>query len=478
MSAALTNGISESKTLDSTSPHTTLVVMLGASSWPKHQSLDGSEEAFKNSGNELIEYFLSVSGMGISPKNLLNLFDSEQHVDWIVEEIENFLKTRITALKKSGTPARDLIVIYIGHGSFIQPEQAYSLALRSTRKEAEDTSALRVSSLARVINQNTHNIRRYLILDSCFAAAAHGSFQSPILEVMRIKTEEVFPSHGTALLCATSAMNFAIIPTAGKYTMFSGALLRVLKSGIAHKPNRLSIADIGQAVWDLLKETYQESAVRPEVHRPNQKSGDVAAVPIFPNANKMAPPARSPIVGETSRSLMLTVAVLMGLVLLGASVSLSLRNSRHQPSDAEETQRPPPTPTIVDLNPDDRRNRDSIEVGKTPATKSSTSGGASNRSKNTSVSKRHNQEFMVNSDIVVNTFPGYRIKLIKDGRIVAEQTAEGDKYELGGDLKIDKPSVVRFQLSLAPGRYNVECTNGLNTKRSEVESYKFEVNCP
>ena len=65
--------------------------------------------------------------------------------------------------------------------------------------------------------------------------------------------------------------------------MFSDSLLTVLTDGHKDFGPRLSFIDLGELVRDRIKETYRDMGVRPEVHSPDQETGDVAHVPLFPN---------------------------------------------------------------------------------------------------------------------------------------------------------------------------------------------------
>jgi hypothetical protein len=102
------------------------------------------------------------------------------------------------------------------------------------------------------------------------------------LEAARQKTEEALKS-GTALLCAAGAKDVAKVPAGAGHTMFSGVMLDILRSGAPDLPERFSLADLGLRVQDLISERFSDEGVRPQVLSPEQASGDVAALPLFPN---------------------------------------------------------------------------------------------------------------------------------------------------------------------------------------------------
>src|SRR5215469_7650472 len=94
------------------SPQTTLLILLGASSWP-HSELEGSM-AFANAAEDLRAYFLSdPKGFHLPERNILDLFDSDDSNTNILKRISDFLRNRI---KQLNTDIRDVLVYYIGHG--------------------------------------------------------------------------------------------------------------------------------------------------------------------------------------------------------------------------------------------------------------------------------------------------------------------------------------------------------------------------
>jgi tetratricopeptide (TPR) repeat protein len=65
--------------------------------------------------------------------------------------------------------------------------------------------------------------------------------------------------------------------------MFSDGLLGALQHGHPSLGPRLSLSELGDLVKARLKESYPENWVRPEIHSPDQREGDVASVCLFPN---------------------------------------------------------------------------------------------------------------------------------------------------------------------------------------------------
>ncbi|HET9832498.1 MAG TPA: SUMF1/EgtB/PvdO family nonheme iron enzyme, partial [Vicinamibacterales bacterium] len=258
---------------------TTLAILLGGSAWPKSPQLAASA-AFASSALGFRQYLLDPNGFGLPEANVLDLFDSSKTAPEIVEQIQNYLRLRM-----SGSPApRDLFLYYTGHGGFIGGRD-YFLAVRSTIEGLEGSSSIRVSDLASALRNAARDVRRFLILDCCFAAAAFREFQSTPGAAARLQTLDAFPKRGTTLLCSSSSRSVSIAPEGEQYTMFSGALLDVLRRGDAGIQASLSLEDVGLRVGDMIKRKYDDRGIRPEVHSPDQRDEDIARMPIFPNAN-------------------------------------------------------------------------------------------------------------------------------------------------------------------------------------------------
>jgi len=260
---------------------TSLALVLGASEWPLHTRL-GKSPAFKASAQELQDYLEASDGLSLPAEQVKSLFDLNIPADEMLDEIRTFIAKQVELARAREAPVRNLLIFYIGHGGFSGED--YYLAIRRTRDGTEGASSLRVRDLAHALKEIARPLRRYIILDCCFAASAVGEFQSgPVTQVVRQRTLDAFPGKGTALLCAASAKAPARTPEASQYTMFGGALLDVLKRGDPEFGPALSLEDLGSLLVRRLRDTYLDEAVRPEVHSPDQREGDIADLPLFPN---------------------------------------------------------------------------------------------------------------------------------------------------------------------------------------------------
>jgi photosystem II stability/assembly factor-like uncharacterized protein len=260
-----------------------LAIILGARAFPHAPKLAGGR-AFLNSAIDMEEYLTDEHGLGLSPRNILSLFDDSRSPSEQLIEVARFLEVKTQDLKNQGSRAEDLLIYYVGHGLFTRGDAAYCLAIRCTNEIDEGATSIRAGQLAGIIMRNAAFMRRYLILDCCFAASIHKEFQSGALSAARVQIEKEFPAKlGTALLCSSSAREVSLAPQGLSHTMFSSALIRALRNGHEAYGPRFSFSQLGDLTNEVLRNAYPDSYVRPEVHSPDQREGDIAVNPIFPN---------------------------------------------------------------------------------------------------------------------------------------------------------------------------------------------------
>lgn len=259
-------------------PDATLAITLGAASWPNASQLS-APASFAASYAGFVQYL--VEDFELPRSNLLDLFDSPDPASVMAEQIYQFLCARVTHLPAASADLPTLIVYYVGHGDFAGSD--YLLAVKRTSLDLRGTTSLRMRDLAEAVRNGAPNIRRYLILDCCFAAAAYAEFQSGPVSAAAQRVKREFPSTGTALLCASGARDFALAPENDRLTMFTGALLDVLQSGSEMAPSLLSLRDVGTLVEAVIRKRHDNKAVRPQLHTPEQIEGDISLIPLFPN---------------------------------------------------------------------------------------------------------------------------------------------------------------------------------------------------
>ena len=271
------------------SPQTTLVILLGASAWPFYPEFQSSE-AFANAARRLKAYFLNPRPFGLPEENVLDLFDSEKSADEQDERIGQYLEQRLVAMRNAGSEARDLIVYFIGHGGFVGHDADLYLAIRRTRMTNPRISGIHMHALADTLREKARHLRRIVILDCCFSAAAFSAFQSAPDQVAVQKTVTAFlvdskstgfPTRGTSLLCSSNQKSPSLLLPNNSSTMFTKAFLDALVQGTPSRRSRLSLRDVKEIATDRLYE--MPSAPKPLVLSPDQSEGDIADIPFFPN---------------------------------------------------------------------------------------------------------------------------------------------------------------------------------------------------
>ncbi len=263
--------------MDSVSPKKTLAVILGASDWPLADF--GGSPSFSNSAKAFRAYLLDDQGFNLPEAQLLDLFDDENPSSEMVVEIGRFL-----ASHSRKDHYRDVLVYYVGHGFFNDSDNHYCLAARKSQTDYLGATSLRMADLALCLKNSARHLRRFLFLDSCFAGASVPNLQSEQVHVAVRKTARAFPSKGTLIYCASSKEDFAVAPPDQPYTMFSGAFIQSLRSGSAEMGSHLTMRDLEDLVWRSIRETFEEGyVVRPELHCPEKREGDLSEIHLFPN---------------------------------------------------------------------------------------------------------------------------------------------------------------------------------------------------
>jgi hypothetical protein len=84
-------------------------------------------------------------------------------------------------------------------------------------------------------------------------------------------------------LCSSDQKSPSLLLPDESCTMFSRALLDVLKNGDLYRPHPMSLRDIKELAEDRLMALPEKNAPRPGLYSPDQSEGDVADIPLFPN---------------------------------------------------------------------------------------------------------------------------------------------------------------------------------------------------
>jgi hypothetical protein len=242
----------------------------------------------------MLDYFHDAAGLGLEPRLVLNLFDSEvaasRQMVQVFDQVSNWLG-EIPARK---SPVTDLIIYYIGHGILDESNHLVML-VKSSRSPLESDTGIRAAALARMLNRVAGKLRRVVILDCCFSEAALRAFVSMADLNQQISTivKKDFgavspdddldsPTAGTLLFCSCAADELSIGPPKAERTLFTGAVLDVLRKGAEVYPEYLSFADLCKEAFRRMSDNYPDPPM-PVLHQPHAKRGSLINVPAFRN---------------------------------------------------------------------------------------------------------------------------------------------------------------------------------------------------
>jgi tetratricopeptide (TPR) repeat protein len=259
-----------------------IAIVTGATTYPRSPRLGGAT-AFKRSAEGLRNYLLDPSSFRLPEENLLWLYDEWRSPPYQLEQMADFIRTRVADMKGRSPASVNLIYYHVGHGFFAKGDQSFCLATHLTSETNQAVTSIRVSDLARTLRESASSLSKYIILDCCFAATAVPVFQTSTSDIVDARGLQEFASRGTAILCSSSPASFSLAPTELNETMFSGSLLKALRQGDAGRPGLLSFQDLEELITSDLRVSYPADWVRPELHVPEQGLGDITELRIFPN---------------------------------------------------------------------------------------------------------------------------------------------------------------------------------------------------
>lgn len=263
-------------------PSRTLAILFGASRWPKFPGLDSEQAApaYAAAASSFRSYLLDPEGLALPQANLLDLFDSKAGV---VEQ-DTMIREFIERKNNETATIQDLIVMYVGHGSTVQPNK-FIFVLGSTTRDQRELTAYRSESLGKTLKEKAPVVRKWIFLDCCVAQAAYGDFQpgSEPAQVLENDALISFPPSGTAFYAACSSDDFAYSDPAAGSRMFTAALTDVLRKGAPNLSERLTLSEVALMVRDEIQKRHGPDMVAPYIGDPDQRKGELSVLPFFPN---------------------------------------------------------------------------------------------------------------------------------------------------------------------------------------------------
>lgn len=281
-------------------PKATAAIVLGAHDWTKAGL--GHARSFLHSANGVVKYLSDRDGLGIDPELIFNFFDSPSGASDQLVQIRDALDACIRERRHAGRPVADVLIYYIGHGHSDDEGHLSLLVSRSSRGMEAETG-IKALDLAKVLKVAAPQQRRLVVLDCCFSEAAARAFigMSASLDQAVAATaakdlREQNPTRGSLLLCSSPLSEISIGAPDAAQTLFTGAVLEVLRLGAEEYPPALSFAELRDQAYHRMLVSFGKRAPRPVLHAVNQAQGDLTRLPAFPNR---APPR----LGELNRSI-------------------------------------------------------------------------------------------------------------------------------------------------------------------------------
>ncbi|GIH02459.1 hypothetical protein Rhe02_05260 [Rhizocola hellebori] len=250
------------------------VILLGAAAWPSWPSLDN--DVFERSYLMVKKYV--EEAMGVPAENVLDLFGSADSPNALVQQVQEFLRRPAPTAPPTG-----VLIYYVGHGDRLASTGDFAVFTAVADSDSRDSSAFRLAYLVEATRESGRELPLFLVLDACFSASAAEAFQQPV------------GSAGVAVFASASSGDYSRAGPDEPATPFTKALIDVLARGEPESGRHLSLRDARDMVEDELTASSVDR-VRPELHSPYQRRGDVSEIGLFPNPayGYRPPPARGP----------------------------------------------------------------------------------------------------------------------------------------------------------------------------------------
>lgn len=268
-------------------PKATAAIVLGAHDWTKAGL--GHAQSFLHSANGVVKYLSDRDGLGIEPELIFNFFDSPSGASDQLVQIRDALDACIRERRHAGRPVADVLIYYIGHGHS-DDEGHLSLLVSGSSRGMEAETGIKALDLAKVLKVAAPQQRRLVVLDCCFSEAAARAFigMSASLDQAVAATaakdlREQNPTRGSLLLCSSPISEVSIGAPDASQTLFTGAVLEVLRLGAEGYPPALSFAELRDRAYHHMLVSFGKRAPRPVLHAVNQAQGDLTRLPAFPN---------------------------------------------------------------------------------------------------------------------------------------------------------------------------------------------------
>ena len=216
---------------------------------------------------------------------IFNLFDHKTAGEDQLHTLSGGLD-RLWRARSESDALWDVLAYYIGHGT-LDGEGRLSLLVRSSQAIG---SGIRVSDLALTLMRAAPRTRRLLILDCCFSGNAvpilrgRGAFGEAVAKSAAVDIASKLENKRGLLLCSSPAgkVSKAISPE-GTNTLFTGAVLEVLRDGVSDGSSMLSFEDVRQSAYSRMLDRVGSDAPQPVLVPIHPNHRHLLRIPAFPN---------------------------------------------------------------------------------------------------------------------------------------------------------------------------------------------------
>lgn len=266
----------------------TLLISLGGARYPSAPDL--IHEAFAPSSKAIAQCFSAGVGAIVVNGDYLNLFDDDR--SWADQLIatRNWIRQR----KAEGDRPENIIVHYVGHGWFKPNSEDHLLTINHTDKDEKLATSAALGTLNSMLLREAGKLRRYYIIDACFAAASMKDlmtndgelFERHVGQIIGAWPEET-GEHGVAALFSAGKTSSANAKGRSSLTQFTDGLMTVLEAGDRTDGSHRSLRRVFEALKLALPSVYGDLTIKPVLVAPNDAGGGIAGVPIFVNQKPM-----------------------------------------------------------------------------------------------------------------------------------------------------------------------------------------------
>jgi hypothetical protein len=254
------------------------IVLFGANVFDNHKELNNPR--FANSAKELRKILTDQSINRGRETEVLDLYNKPLLPNDAASKIIDFV----------GKDYDDFIVYYCGHGDVGRREGDYRVFLRPSNRIRRHNTLLHIAGLIHDVQGIPERKRVYFILDACYSGSAISDMETMDAGgaeklIDRSLSEAIEGGNGTAILAASGKLAVAYAKQEDRLTLFTGALVRCLQDGIAHKSDfsTLSWLDIKDEIIRTTRDRLGPDAPIPKLTSFSDDAVDIARVPFFEN---------------------------------------------------------------------------------------------------------------------------------------------------------------------------------------------------